>query len=82
MKRKRVMIKEKLIIGDKKKKYTFFTYYDRDNSYRITQCVAKTIEDAEHKFVDLINLPYIKKKGKRRVAYLYKKEMVESSKSE
>ena len=65
MKRKRVMIKEKLIIGDKKKRYTFFTYYDRDNSYRITQCVAKTIEDAEHKFADLINLPYIKTAGKK-----------------
>ena len=47
------------------KKYTFFTYYDRDDSYRITQCVAKTIVDAEHKFADLINLPYIKTSGKK-----------------
>jgi len=65
MKKKRVMIREKLIIGDKLKRYTFFTYYDRDNTYRITQCIANTIEDAEQKFVDLINLPYIKTAGKK-----------------
>ena len=34
MKKKRVMIREKLIIGDKLKRYTFFTYYD------ITPCLA------------------------------------------
>ena len=46
------------------KRYTFFTYYDKDDSYRLTQCEAKTIEEAEHKFVDLINLPYIKTSGR------------------
>ena len=65
MKREKVMIQERPIIEDKLKRYTFFTYYDKDDSYRLTQCVAKTIEEAEHKFVDLINLPYIKTSGRK-----------------
>ena len=65
MKREKAMIQEKLIIEDKMKRYTFFTYYDKDESYRLTQCVAKTIKDAEHIFADLITLPYIKESGKK-----------------
>ena len=65
MKKEKVMIQEKLIIEDKMKIYTFITYYDKDESYRLTQCVAKTIEEAEHIFADLINLPYIKISGKK-----------------
>ena len=65
MKKEKVMIQEKLIIEDKMKRFTFLTYYDKDDSYRLTQCVAKTIEDAEHKFADLANLPYIKISGKK-----------------
>ena len=65
MKREKAMIQEKLIIEDKMKIYTFITYYDKDESYRLTQCVAKTIEEAEHIFADLINLPYIKISGKK-----------------
>lgn len=65
MKKEKVMIQEKLIIEDKMKRFTFLTYYDKDDSYRLTQCVAKTIEDAEHKFADLANLPYIKISGKQ-----------------
>ena len=67
MKREKVMKQEKSIIGDKMKRYTFFTYYDRDDSYRITQCVAKTIEEAEHKFADIIKLPFIKKYGNKEM---------------
>lgn len=59
------MIQEKLIIEDKMKRYTFFSWYDKDNSYRLTQCVAKNIKDAEHIFADTINLPYIKTTGKK-----------------
>ena len=50
---------------DQMKRYTFFTYYDKDDSYRLTQCDAKTIEEAEHKFADLINLLHIKTSGKK-----------------
>ena len=59
------MIQEKLIIGDNMKRYTYFLWYDKDRKYRLTQCVAKTIEDAEHQFADVIDLPYIKAAGKK-----------------
>ncbi len=65
MKKEKVMKQEKLIIEDKMKRYTFFSWYDKDNSYRLTQCVAKNIKDAEHIFADSINLPYIKTAGKK-----------------
>ena len=65
MKREKVMIQEKLIIDDNMKRYTYFSWYNKDDTYRLTQCFAKTIEDAEHQFADTINLPYIKVAGKK-----------------
>jgi len=64
MRKKRVMKKEKPITGDKAKRYTFFTYYSKDNQCRVLQCTAFSLQEAEHKFVDKVNLPYIKVKGK------------------
>ena len=54
-----------LILGDNMKRYTYFSWYDKDGTYRLSQCVARTIEDAEHQFADTIDLPYIKAAGKK-----------------
>ena len=74
MNKGKVKRKGKPIIESNMKRYTFFTYYERNNSYSIEQCCAKTLDDAEHRFVDLINLPYIKNRGKEKWHICIKKK--------